>query len=327
LLHDAPWTVTGLFFNAGVLKARRRGRSSQNDNKPLLQNQSSNRKNKMKLRNFNSALLALAGTTLLTSAAHAAYYQDGGIGQTASAPANDLILSFYDSAVSTDLQVDLGNISTFTGATPTYVPINISADLSHVFGSTYYTNAAISFGIEGTQGHLTGTFPANTLFISDAGSTAFAAGGQNSQASAAGDIGDLYTPDANGGSTAGFNASAAYLPTSDGGSYAKQFAGNNVFQTGLTGTTASFGNVTPPSLNLDELITHSGTSANSKAATGTTSLLNIAGVDESFTIDAAGDVLFGLPSSNAPEPSTYALMLIGALAVLGQIIRRKSSRA
>jgi hypothetical protein len=153
----------------------------------------------MKLTNFKTALLALAGTTLLTTAAHAQYYSAGGSD-------NDLIVNFQESGVATDLQVDLGNISQFDGVTPTFTSINLNTDLANVFGSSYYTAS----GTSGTTG--AGVYAADTDFVSDPSSTPFSTQNLTQTTALQSKISALYSPEQGSpAATAGLCSGGSHL--------------------------------------------------------------------------------------------------------------------
>jgi hypothetical protein len=156
----------------------------------------------MKVTNFmKTALLALAGLALATSAAQAAvtYAQD------------DLILGVRSTGTTEFLIVNLGSAANYAAATsnitiPTVT--NIDAQLKAVFGSGWNTDATLSWGLVAgipSSGTAVGSDSAKTVYLGKPESPLYTQGStQNLSSSAKGTISGKI--DAVGGQFASYNA-------------------------------------------------------------------------------------------------------------------------
>jgi hypothetical protein len=268
----------------------------------------------MKYKNIiTTAILAFAGVALVSTSAQA----------TLSVQDGEVLLGFSNATGTQDYLLKVGAIPgvTIGGDTTldhTFTIGNFSADLSAVFGSTWYTAAtggALTFTAFGTDQNGTYTSNGNPgIYI---GRTTVTAGATISS----GVVNNLFsninnvTGDYNG---AAGNASAA----------------NGLKES----TTISLSNPNPfASYMAGGANTHAPNAWDATLATGVqsainaNSYLNIYTVANSgsaptatetgyFAVASNGDISYNVAS--VPEPSTYAMLGIGAL-FMGVVIRRK----
>jgi len=232
---------------------------------------------------------------------------------TAGGAANngDIILSFYLSGNSTDFEVDLGQFSIYDSAASTINIENIATDLSNDYGSNWFSNGSLTFNLVGSvpaAGGVTDISKGDSLLVSTTSTTAY----PDTDKSALGpDVTKaqlLYDP-ADGSGTAptdGSSANSYAVPISNGSSYSTLSG-----QIGYTAISTNFGSGTP-SLYLDLLQPGAGN-------TGTGTSTELPGT---FQISSTGEVSYVLAA--APEPSTYALMILGGAALFFWNARRKS---
>lgn len=261
----------------------------------------------MKLNHLTTtlAIVAIAGAAM-TQSAKAQFTS----GPSNTATSGDLILSFDDPSESTtDFEVDLGQFTLYTGSSQINI-VNIASDLSAVYGSGWYSDSNLSFGILGynNTGNVVGGDKNDTNFVSVSGSAFGATTGSNLTNRIA-TIGKISTPllDLTNVPTDGTAANSFRVSTASGYSYdaIQKLDGYG------TGSEVSFNGSTNPSVLLDTL--QPGSTA---FATGT-SVLSSAG----FSISSAGEVIYD--AQVAPEPSTYALV-IGGLLLLVVLKRRQA---
>lgn len=286
------------------------------------------------------ALLALVGTALLSSTAKAGTYTAG-----------DLLLGFTNSSVGSVYVLDLGSAITYRNATSNILNItNIGTDLSNVFGSTWYDNSSLYFGVVGVRSTTSGANgdPSKTTYLSASRpsvGTQSAVWGQ----------GNPYTSGAMGtagsqvvgmetsfstalASTTASNTNAAIMakgtttwdhynpPTTGSQSFGLYSAvGANTagieqtFAAGSYGTFAGIGAV-EGAVDLYRLLaTTTGATADGKGVIGTAGVGTYEGT---FTLDQSGNVSFAA----VPEPSTYAMLAMGA-GFLAILWRKRSQSA
>jgi len=269
----------------------------------------------MKLKCFlKTTAIALCGFAALGSASKAA---------TFSASDADLILGFFISgATQTDnLMVDLGPASQFYNAAPgstfslTGTTALALADLSSIYGSSWFTNTSLFWGVAGmTNGGTTDAHsPDGTVWITAAetipGTKANRAAVTTSTLNTAdAHIGSLYSELTNKTSTA--NSSKSYdASTGDPNSYYKQDTsvtpGTNfgVFSNPLSDN--SYNNVSGTQKEISDLYElQPGASLTSK---GTSTYLGY------FTLSSTG-----LTFTAAPEPTSAVLAIGAGLVLLGR---------
>ncbi|MDD5260538.1 MAG: PEP-CTERM sorting domain-containing protein [Methylacidiphilales bacterium] len=280
----------------------------------------------MKKHLIKMTLLALAGMAFTSMPAKALTYSDG-----------DLLLGFRatgGSSVTTDYVIDLGVFTQFTagGVYVTGSPVNISiggitngsgvaADLSAQYGSDWYTNTTtgLLWGVAGTQKSIgNGTSTANTLFVSAAepsNGTQSTPWNRASTLSQGGPAGKMTTGTGQGGVYATGSATAndtagTFQSTSTTNSWAYQMPGGG----GTTATSAYSTYSGTGGAGLEAVV--SNTSANVldlyrlNTGSGPGSLLG------TLTLGSNGTVAFDA----VPEPSTYAMLVGGVLALV--VLRR-----
>lgn len=253
----------------------------------------------MKLHLLKLTLAALAGV-IITPTVHAGIY---------TGASEDLILSFQDSTSSNDLQIDLGSITQFTGAHVTF-SLNIGTDLANIFGSGYYTDSGLKFSIAGTNNtpSTLNTYAANTSFVGDPTSTPFDPFSTNGAKPLKTQIGQLYNPTS---PTAGSTPNSDVVAASSVNSYTNTNPSPGDFGNLSSTAETTFGLGSNPVLYLD-ILKPGGTSAFAQDASGNNYV---------FSIDSTG--LLTYSAAAVPEPSTYAMLLLGAAGLL-VLHRRKS---
>jgi hypothetical protein len=286
----------------------------------------------MKQTLFKSTLLAAIGAALLAQSAHAQITVNKG----------DLIVGFEASTgqgSSFDYEADLGNISAFTaGNTINLSSKVLNSDLTSTastggFGASADDSANVFFSVVGTANgsDLTDSNPAyknvngtsaiyaKALFLTDV--TTPSAQSNNQLAPSSSVIGAVGTGLATLTPTTA-NGSAAFISTtgtdaytleenSQSGEFFKQTLGPDVLSTAAAdaGATLNLYMLNPDG---DSGIGHPSSNATTP---GDETLLG----DFSFE---NGDLIFN-PATTTPEPSTYALLMLGAGA-LAWMVRRRS---
>ena len=221
----------------------------------------------------------------------------------------DLLLCFHAAGTGSDLEIDLG-----TYTSPVSL-INVNADLTAVFGSSWYSNTNLTWSVIGADENGGGNYIANeatndpaafdTLFLSSP-TAVLAAQVQQLQHVPANDIEANYalitsnnaTVTANGAYTANGGSGPGYAysntPLSDIESYFNAF----VPQSGDIGSAGS------DSVTMYEL--QPSDSGNPSSTLGT------------YTLSGNGN----FSTTAVPEPSTWASVALGALALVGFRRRR-----
>jgi hypothetical protein len=270
----------------------------------------------MKLTKTSSAAAALAFAALMGASAHA---QNAG----------DLIIGFEQTGNDNVYEVDLGSASQFLSPSSSTFSFTLSnGDLDTYFGNnwatvtTAATTNAVQWGIIGantTTGNLTlgsSTLPKNTVLVSwNTWDAAPAEKTTNGEATTVQDINNLYSDVANGGTpTAGSTTAlpAIVTSTSDGNSFAASIAASNFnFGAGFTKSpldndaAGDFPAADTQALDLYELTPTNAT------LTQPTTLLG------SFTLsDQGNQAVLTYQAAAAPEPATYLLMGLSALATI-----------
>ena len=272
-----------------------------------------------------AAALALAGVALSQSAK--AQFVAGNV--AGSANDEDLILSFFDNNSSdngsgTDYELDLGNVDRYLNATSTISVANVNTDLSGLYSTgTYSTNTNLGISILGVYGspdgstsdtNVTPAITPTSVFVSLKSPLApYPAGTTTTIGAKYTEVSPIYTPGAVTGANAptdGSTTGSFLVPVANGSSF-KLVSANDGF--GTANSSATFGLVAPQ-LYLEELLNNGG-----KGATAGTAVVDSSGY---FTVTSGGEVEFVVAAT--PEPSTYALMLLGG-AFLFWILRRKNA--
>ncbi len=172
----------------------------------------------------------LTGVSLLTSVLHAN-------AQTLTPQFNELILGFRATATpgqAVNLEVDLGNMSNFYGATPgATIPLTALAvqDLADAYGANWFTRTDLVWGAVSTTGRSAGTSdghaPVATLWATRMdGQPAWNRSSSFAQKNASGTIEVMYSPGSAGtlyGATSTSNSSAtAVIDATQTGSWSAQ---------------------------------------------------------------------------------------------------------
>lgn len=245
----------------------------------------------MKLRLLTTALLAMAGAAIMTQNVSAA---------TLSYAAGDLLIGFHETGVASDYVIDIGPASSITAGMNL---TNVGADLTAVFGANWATSG-VSWGIVGgtTTGASTTLWSSKAETTNGTQSTPWVRQTNSVETGAYNEINAVGNAYAISVQTTEVNAAGLIQATSATNSYAS-------FQ-----TTTSFGIWSPSNegtvsqdLDVYQLVNRSGTNQGPGVYT------------ETFAIDSTGEI------STTPEPSTYALMILGGFFLFWGINRRKNS--
>jgi len=259
----------------------------------------------MRIKTFiTTACVAMAGIGLSVQSAKAVTYSNG-----------DLFLGFQASGgtgVTSTYLVDIGQASTYTTATGSFNLSlgNIGADLTAIYGANWDTRTDLSWGIAGAVTPALGSDGNRTRYASAAEITpgtmadAWVRLSNSQSALATNGVSSLATAFVNNYSATANSTVAVIEGTSDVNNWVS-------FQSGGL----SFGTYNP---SIEGTV---GTALDLFRMT-TSSTPNLTGTYEgTFSINNSGQVGFSL--SPAPEPSTYALIGLGAAFVL--ILRRRKA--
>lgn len=250
-----------------------------------------------------AVLLALAGFAL----------PQGAQAATLSYGVGDLLMGFYatgGSGVGSSYVVNLGSASGFRDGTTTGALSlgNIGQDLSDTFGANWRTDGNVYWGFIGATSSNVGTTvngdPGRTLYASSTGS-ALTRAGSTTQNGVISNINSMLAEQGftvSGSSTA--NSNVASLKTNTGltwNAYADPNVGSGFsYGANLTGS---------PSASLDLYrIVRTGIDDGTGFTTGSGTL------EGYFSINNSGIVSF--TAAAVPEPSTYALLGLGLLALV-----------
>jgi hypothetical protein len=249
-------------------------------------------KTKMKLHTLKTAVLALAGLALIASSVKAATltYNDG-----------DLFIGFVNGGTQ-DYVVDVGQASLFTTSSQLTLSVGATGtDLSSTFGGSW-------FGSTGAGGVLWGG--AGTLGASDtvwATSTSSTPWAQSFDQSTPTNNISQFGLGAYDASTSTTNSNVALKEATSGGSSWASFESVANGGTAANSPVGSFAYFTP---------SIEGTTSQklflTKLTEGSTGLGQSIGF---FQINSGGTITF-TGTSAVPEPSTYALMILGGAALL-----------
>jgi hypothetical protein len=273
--------------------------------KPIQHPNHTKRREYMKLNLVTTAALLATAGALMTQPAKAQFVGLSG----------DLILSFSDSVGAdtgsgTNYEIDLGQVSLYKNATSTINITNIDTDLKSVYGNGFFSNGNLTFQLSGEQ-VTSGTV--EQVYLSTPSTTPFAGTGTTNLSGTESAAASLYTPALDTSANApvvGSTVGSYKVPTANLYSWSSQSA--PILTSYAPSTTFGQAGGVDPTLKLDIFQTTSHSA-------GTSSLLS--GV---FDISSSGEVSYDLIA--APEPSSYAMMLIGGVVLMGLIRRKSSSR-
>jgi hypothetical protein len=262
-------------------------------------------KEKMKRKILTTALVALAGLTLLSQSVQAQLTYS----------ADDLFIGFQKAGSLNSYVINIGQASLYNlpGASFTLSSGSIGADLTAVFGSGWATDASLYWGVAGTPGSsIAGGDQANTLYASKAESL----------------YGTQETP---------YNrAINQNIPRAEIVNFTSSYAGaanatnpkGMIQSTSIANDWQEFNNSSGTSFGYFD-----GLEGNFAAGVGGTALdlfrmqsgsTALGTYRGTFTINGSGLISFsGAPPSAVPEPSTYAMLALGAL-LMTVVIRRKA---
>jgi hypothetical protein len=273
------------------------------------------------MKHINKAIPPALGLALLAPAARA---------QNFTYTTGDLVAAFRQAGASSDLEVDLGPVTTYENAS---APISISQFTSSQLSSAFGSLNGVSFSVFGTQGPSggVGTDSAYTSYLTLArtspGTPTTPPNGYNNPTShsIASAINGIEGVGASSGALV-YSPNATYPPSSQtailiptsGASSANSFTTKFTATAGLQSLVASPGieNTTPANFT-----TTPGATAVSDLylyAPGTSG--HPATLEGDFVFDNSGDLTFNPVS--VPEPGTITLAAIGGIALLGVVRSR-----
>jgi len=253
----------------------------------------------MKLKNIlMTAVVAL--TTVASVNAATTSYNDG-----------DLMLGIRKAGTSVDYLVDLGQASSFDFShTINFAVSGIAADLSATYGSDWHSQSAITYSVFGTLSNNNDTGEQFMVYTTNPNATSF--NSQNHQGTISGymsNVGGLYD-----GQISTANDSVGIWQTTGGtlAVYANYQPGGSLASGKSFATWTSNEAAVNSALNFDVLSEGWTGSGTGTAEPGT------------FSLDASGDLSYTVQA--VPEPSTYAMVGLGALGML-VMLRRRSVQA
>lgn len=269
----------------------------------------------MKLSTYvTTALVGLAGLAATASAQ-----------STISAADGDLFLGFYATSgtgVASNLEVDLGSISTYTTTLADGNLHSISklsaADLSSTYGASWNTRSDLFWGAAGWGGQSTNAIIYATKVESTLGtmSTPYDIQSKGARGTAKGSIQSLATA-LNGFTSTTNSAFSAVVATSDGSSWSSLANPSSTVDFSLFDTTA-FDNTTN--------IANGSYSVSDLYLVGNGVVTYVG----SLGLKSDGSLWYSSDASDfataVPEPATYAA-IIGALALGAVVIRRRRQAA
>ncbi len=243
-----------------------------------------------------TATVALAGAALLNTSAMAL-----------TAATGDLILGFQTGSPNTgnnlNLELNLGAASAFTALEGTGDVINLTAgsstagfgslnvsDLIADYGSSW-TSDGLAFGVAGTLGSTAN----NELFVSYFSGTPTTVANQSTRSNRILGLYNTYL----GGTVGANNSTDATVQTSATGSYTFEASNSGKYANNFPLTTQV--NVTSSGESISLYDVQQGIGAP----------VTLVGT---FNLDGSGDLLFTATSA-VPEPSTYAMFGLGAVAL------------
>lgn len=261
------------------------------------------------------AALGLTCLALCAPRAHAAGYSQG-----------DLLLGFHatgGTGADQTYVVNIGQGVLYRNGTMS-LSLNIGADLASVFGANWFSRTDILFGAAGTPSNaLTGNYmgdPTRTLYATRAENTPgvqsepWVIPTSSARAQASTDMVTLQSA---------FLAAAANGATAPNSTIVPTSADNDWSDFNPPTQTQSFSAFNPtiegiPTQVLDLYrVLNTNTGATMPGIVGTGQLLG------TLRLDASGNVFF----TAVPEPSTYALLVCGALAGVAVVARRRMAKA
>jgi hypothetical protein len=272
----------------------------------------------MKIKNLiMTTVLALAGAALIETSASAQVITSTG----------DLVLGFQitDNAgtgATTDLEVDLGAYSNFTTLEGSGSVLNLNVggvvdsglgglsatDLSSTYGAGWNSRTDLTWSVFGTRGN-----PSKESFLSSPSGATLNDETSTPLGNLSGKMGTVVTNLNGQAQTANSATASTALQTSTVGSYTFQITGNNAFTSdwnnggSVGGTQQGVSSAGATSLELFDLTNHSSSTPGIEVGT--------------FTLGSNGSLTFTATSA-VPEPSTYALMGVGAFMLM-LVMRRR----
>lgn len=257
----------------------------------------------MKYKNIlTTAILAFASMALVSTSAMAETYQNG-----------QVLLGFTKAGATGELTISAGaiaglSLSGLTTLNHTFTIGNFNTQLTAALGASWYSTASFSaFG---------GDFPVLTV----PGDTH----GQMYISSASSAAPSSITGAASGTDVAIKGATLAYAQNGTGGTYQGDPTATGSYSSYMpvySGSSTAWGGVSDPEATVNSnlyLDIYSLTTGSHNAITGANGSL----MDGYFSVASNGDVSFNA----VPEPSTYAMLGIGAL-FMGVVLRRKIKAA
>ena len=251
----------------------------------------------MKLHTLKTAVLALVGLALVASSAKAATlnYNDG-----------DLFIGFVNGGTQ-DYLIDVGQATQFFGVSGTITLSGLggtATDLNSTFGGSWFGSASVKWGAAGTTDFGTDSSNSgNTVWATRTSTTPWTDSGNQSSPNSSIDTianGDFV------GNASTANSSVAMVQTASNGASWASFESVANGGTGANSTSGSIGAYFQPSI---EGLTNQKLYL-TQLTEGDTNPGQSLGY---FQINSGGTITF---TNAVPEPSTYALMILGGAALL-----------
>jgi hypothetical protein len=250
----------------------------------------------------------------------------------AQASLNDLVIGFEDTSASYNLEVDLGNATSYLSlGAGTYTVGNLNTDLTGIFGS-WTGDSSLTFGIVGAQsGSTSGGVFKDTLWASNNGSGNYSASSSATQSTPSGKIQGLYGLTGAVGSFGNLTVNDTSL--TDINSQTNAATGANLVGNKVTaGEVGSFASVQGANnFGIPGAASNLFVAGNVGSGSAIASLYEIQPTNSTTPPDVVDLGYFTLSSTGAltftviPEPSTYAAIL-GAVSIGFALLRRRSKQ-
>lgn len=271
----------------------------------------------MKLKHLKlTALSALAGMTFLGQVAKAA---------TPTFNAGDLLVGFYatgGTGVNDNYVFDLGPAYAYrdnnTALFSSHLSISLGVDLASIYGANWNSRSDLFWGVLGVYSKISSANgdPGATNYLSLADpSTAPTLGSSTTRTNTANTILGLAS------GAGGFAVSTA---TSNSGGFGVDIAATNsnsfesVSSSLLTATTYNVAGSVGSGLDLYRIL-------NSTSGASPTGTVGLGTLEGTFSINSSGNVAYASVAA-VPEPSTWAMMGVGAAFLGMQVVRRNKKQ-
>ncbi|MDD5348926.1 MAG: PEP-CTERM sorting domain-containing protein [Chthoniobacteraceae bacterium] len=276
----------------------------------------------MKIKNIlMTAAIALVGV----ASAHADSYQRG-----------DLLLAFRAPTGTTgadiNFVIDLGAATDFRNLTGTLQLANVGSQLASIYGSDWNSRTDLSWGVVSTDaktGSAVNGDPAKTSYISLAEASfgthsddpTFGSGARSTISTQVYAFSDAFAASAGANATTGISMGSS---TTGSWSYYYDDSQNMTYSFGsgisFEGAVGNGVDTSDAALDLFRIL-------NTTSGANPTGTVGLGSYEGSFTLSNNGQISFTDNLQAVPEPSTYAMLGVGAVAAFGVMRRRRLSAA